>query len=111
MEESQSVGSLTRAHPQPYDVGKCLNPTTLFYNCSEEDFWITDDQRAGIVCRRVGGVRESLFPGLEVNGGTEGDFGEKVFSDARNPRFRDATTALESPWFAAQEVDDVVGDF
>ena len=57
-----------------------------------------------MVCRRVGGVRESLFPGLEVNGGTEGDFGEKVFSDARNPRFRDEATALESPGFGTQEV-------
>ena len=39
----QGQGPRTFAHPQPYNIGKRLNPATLFYNCGGDDLCPTDD--------------------------------------------------------------------
>jgi hypothetical protein len=80
-------------HLQPHNVRKCPNPTGLFDNCIEEGRFVIDEQRVGMICRRVARIWESVSPGLEVTR-IEGEFTEKVFSGAYNPRLRDEATSL-----------------
>ena len=61
-----------------------------------------------VVSRRIGWIGESLLPRLEFAGSIERDDEKKVFSGARNPRFRDKTTPLQCLRFVVEEVNDVV---
>ena len=60
---------------------------------------------------RIGRIRESFLPLLEIIGIAEGDLAKKVLSGTRNPRFRDEATLFECFRFVVKEIDDIVGDF
>ena len=65
----------------------------------------------GVVSRRVGRIRENLFPRVDIRRKLELYPAEKVCSGARNPRFRDDAAPLERFWLVVKEVGDVVREF
>ena len=65
----------------------------------------------GVVSRRVGRIRENLFPRVDIRRKLELYPAEKVCSGARNPRLGNKTALLECTWFVAKEVDNGIGDF
>ena len=84
-ERNESLVPRTIPQAQPHNIGKRLNPATLFCKRVGDDLCATDPQPAGITCRRISRIRESLFPGLEVIEVIEVDITEKLPSGACNP--------------------------
>ena len=63
------------------------------------------------MCGRIGGIRKSVLPCLEILEIPERDLGEKVLSGTRSPRFGNEAALFEGSWLVVKEVDNGVPEF
>ena len=75
---------------QFHNTGEHLNPIIPFLNYGNDDLYvISERQTTGVMRRRIGRIRKSVLPRLEIREMPEDDLTEKVLSGARDPRFLD----------------------
>ena len=67
------------------EFDKCSNPTLVICNCGSNGIRGKKGQRVGVTSGRIGRIRESVLPRLEISEILERDFTEKVFSGTWNP--------------------------
>ena len=110
--EGMSKSSHTILDVQFHNIGEYPNPIIPFLNHGNDDLHgVTERQRASVISRRIGRIRNSALPGLEIRGVPEDDPTEKMFSGARNPRFRYEAAPFERLRLVMKGVDDVIRDF
>lgn len=61
-----------------------------------------------MVCGRIGWIREDFLPPFEIAWGPKLDDDEEAFSGARDPRFGDEATLLQTFYVVVEEVNDAV---
>ena len=110
--KSASVLSLTTPEFQFHNIVEHPNPIIPSQNYAKNGLHgFVERQRTNAVCGRIGGIRKSVLPCLEILEIPERDLGEKVLSGARSPRFGNEAALFEGFWLVVKEVDNAVPEF
>jgi len=96
---------------QVHDARKPSDPTTRIRIRRGDGVEAADVQSFGVVGGGGRRIWKFLLPRYQVLFDVEHDFGEKVLSSARDPRFGDKATILECIRVVVQEVDYGIEDF